>query len=45
MYKITITFSDGTVVVREVFGRIRAYALYYSAKRSPDVNSVEIEGR
>ena len=44
MYKITITFSDGTVIVREVFGRIQAYTLYYNAKRNPRVQSVEIKG-
>ena len=40
MYKITITFSDGTVIQREVFGRIQAYTLYYNAKRDPDVKEV-----
>ena len=43
MYKIIITFSDGTVIQRDVFGRIRAYAMYFSAKRNPDVKEVIIQ--
>ena len=44
MYKITITFTDGTVIVREVFGRIQAYTLYYNAKRNSDVRDVQMKG-
>lgn len=40
MHKITITFTDGTVIVREVYGRIQAYTLYYNAKNNPDVKEV-----
>ena len=43
MYKVTITFIDGTVVVREVFGRIQAYTLYFNAKNNPDVKEVEMK--
>ena len=44
MYKVIITFTDGTVIQRDVFGRIQAYVLYFNAKRNPDVESVEIKG-
>lgn len=44
MYKVIITFTDGTVIQREVFGRIQAYTLYFNAKRNPDVESVKIKG-
>ena len=43
MYKVTITFIDGTVIVREVFGRIQAYTLYFNAKNSPDVKEVSTD--
>ena len=45
MYKIIITFSDGTTVVREVFGRIQAYTLYLTAKNNPDVKEVIMNDR
>lgn len=45
MYKITITFTDGTTITREVFGRIQAYTLYYNAKRNPDVKEVIFNDR
>lgn len=44
MYLVLITYADGTVERHEVFGRIRAYALYYSAKRDPNVVSVKMGG-
>ena len=44
MYTVIITYADGTVVRRDVFGRIQAYTLYFSAKSSPDVVSVELKG-
>ena len=44
MYSVIITYSDGTVVRRDVFGRIQAYTLYYNAKNNPDVVSVELKG-
>ena len=44
MYTVIITYADGTVIRRDVFGRIQAYTLYYNAKSSPDVVAVEIKG-
>ena len=44
MYTVVITYTDGTVIRREVFGRIQAYTLYQNALSSPEVKSVEIVG-
>lgn len=44
MYVVVITYSDGFVEEREVFGRMRAYALYCGALRNPDVASAVIRG-
>lgn len=44
MYTIIITYNDGTTEQRECFGRIQAYAIYYAAKRMPEVKAVEIKG-
>ena len=44
MYTVIIEYKDGTIIQREVFGRIQAYTLYYSAKSSPEVREVKIKG-
>lgn len=44
MYTIIITYNDGTTEQRECFGRIQAYAIYYAAKRMPEVRDVKIKG-
>ena len=44
MYTVIITYADGTVVRRDVFGRMQAYTLYFNAKNSPEVKSVELKG-